>query len=96
MTVQHTLGHTLTGWLRKLKVETWAVLGEALRHGAPAAEAINACAAYEHAYHTVVVLDPRTLRLCLALGFPPDKLRRWGDVPANDDGDWGGCCRLGA
>jgi hypothetical protein len=85
--VQHGLAHTLMGRLRKLQVETWAVLGLVDDTASPA-DAVNACAAYEHAYQTVIILDAATHRLCRALGLPPEKLRRWGEGGAQADDEW--------
>src|SRR5215469_3169514 len=34
------------------------------------------------------------LRLCRALGFPSEKLRRWSEDAINEDDDWCGCPRL--
>jgi hypothetical protein len=85
--VQHSLAHTLMGRLRKLQVETWAVLGLADDAVSPA-DVINTCAAYEHAYQTVIILDVATYRLCRALGIPPEKLRRWGEGGAQADDEW--------
>ena len=82
--IQHGLAHGLMG---RLEVETWAVVGLGDEALAPA-DVINACAAYEHAYQTVIALDPGTYRLCLALGIPAEKLRRWGEYA---DADWDDC-----
>jgi hypothetical protein len=78
------------GALRKLQVETWAVLGLA-DDASRRAEAVNACAAYEHAYHTIIVLDAETYCLCRALGLPVDKLRRWGENSTRADETWDRC-----
>ncbi|WP_448207769.1 glycosyltransferase [Azospirillum sp. sgz302134] len=91
VTVQHDLAHRLMGRLRKLGVATWAVLGLPDTHRT-AADAVNACAAFEHAYQTIVPLDARTFRLCQALALPVDKLRRWDGE--GEDPDWGDCTTL--
>ncbi|WP_186464759.1 glycosyltransferase [Azospirillum brasilense] len=96
VTVRHGAAHPLMGRLRALGVTGWALLGASAVPDAPSlAETVNGCAAFEHAYQTVVPLDPRTFRLCRALGFPPDKLRRWEDAAEPDaDPEWAACARL--
>ncbi|WP_353860864.1 glycosyltransferase family A protein [Azospirillum formosense] len=98
VTVRHGAAHPLMGRLRALGVTGWALLGASDEPGAPSlADAVNGCAAFEHAYQSVVPLDPRTFRLCQALGFPPNKLRRWEDAAAPDaDPDWAACMPLSA
>ncbi|MBP2291350.1 glycosyltransferase family A protein [Azospirillum rugosum] len=94
VTVQHGPAHGLMGRLRKLGVTTWALLGlpEA---GRTAADVVNACAAFEHAYQTIVPLDARSFRLCQALALPLDKLRRWGsETGEGNDPDWDACPAL--
>lgn len=96
VTVQHGIGHSLMGRLRKLGVTTWAVLGVP-EEGRSAADAVNGCAAFEHAYQTIVPLDGRTFRLCQALALPLDKLRRWSAVDGagqGEDADWAQCPAL--
>ena len=83
------------GRLRKLGVATWAVLGLPEEGRAPA-DVVNACAAFEHAYQTIVPLDARTFRLCQALALPLDKLRRWDGEGAGDEADWRNCPALSA
>jgi len=90
ISVENNFAHGLMGRLGELRVETWALLGIAQFAG-QAAEVVNACAAFEHAYQTIVILNAKTLRLCRALGFPPEKLRRWSEVEVSNDDDWGGC-----
>jgi glycosyltransferase involved in cell wall biosynthesis len=92
ISVENVLVHAVAGRLRDLKVETWALLGlaDAITQRA---EIVNACAAFEHAYRTIVVLDAQTFRLCRALGLPVDKLRRWGEGDLSDN-DWCQCPRL--
>ncbi len=96
VTVRHGAAHPLMGRLRALGVTGWALLGASTLPDAPSlADAVNGCAAFEHAYQTVVPLDARTFRLCQALGFPPDKLRRWEDAAEPDtDPDWTACAPL--
>ncbi|CAO3457551.1 hypothetical protein [Azospirillum argentinense] len=96
VTVRHGGAHPLMGQLRALGVTGWALLGASTIPDAPSlADAVNGCAAFEHAYQTVVPLDARTFRLCRALGFPPDKLRRWQDAAEPDtDPDWTACASL--
>ena len=99
VTVQHGPAHGLMGRLRKLGVTTWAVLGLP-EEGRSPADIVNACAAFEHAYQTIIPLDARSFRLCQALALPLDKLRRWNgpDQAANhatpgegDDAGWDAC-----
>jgi glycosyltransferase involved in cell wall biosynthesis len=87
ISVENALVHALMGRLRKLRVETWALLGIA-DPTTPPVETINACAAFEHAYRRVIVLDEDTRRLCRALGFPPEKVRHWVAEDAGNDDDW--------
>ena len=93
VSVQHGPAHSLMGRLRKLGVATWAVLGLAEEGRAPA-DVVNACAAFEHAYQTIVPLDARTFRLCQALALPLDKLRRWEGEEAEAESDWRDCPAL--
>ena len=90
ISVENNFAHGLMGRLRDLRVETWALLGTAESVGR-AAEVVNACAAFEHAYQMIVVLNAKTLRLCRALGLPPEKLRRWSEVEVSNDDDWCAC-----
>ncbi|MBP2315649.1 glycosyltransferase family A protein [Azospirillum soli] len=97
VTIQHGPAHSLMGRLRKLGVTTWAVLGAALglaEEGRAPADVVNACAAFEHAYQTIVPLDARTFRLCQALALPLDKLRRWEGEEVGDEADWRDCPAL--
>ncbi|WP_449228472.1 glycosyltransferase [Azospirillum argentinense] len=96
VTVRHGAAHPLMGRLRALGVTGWALLGASAAPDAPSlAETVNGCAAFEHAYQTVVPLDARTFRLCRALGFPPDKLRRWEDAAEpGADPEWDTCATL--
>ena len=97
VSIQHGLAHTLTGHLRKLQVEAWALLGRELLDAGSAAAGqrligpVTACAAFEHAYQRIIALDPQTLDLCRAVGIPADKLYRWGDAPAESTGGWERC-----
>ena len=91
ISVENTFAHTLVGQLRDLNVETWALLGIA---DGRSAEIVNACAAFEHAYQIIIVSDPKTLRLCRALGLPSEKLRRWCEGAVSDDEDWSECPEL--
>lgn len=70
--------HTLMGALRRLKVETWALLGYGERHQATS-QTVNACAAFEQAYTHIVVGNAELLRLCRAFGMPSTKMRYWPD-----------------
>ena len=87
ISAENLVAHTVAGELRDLKVETWALLGipNAARQSA---EIVNACAAFEHAYQIIIVLNAQILRLCRALGLPSGKLRRWSDDMAGNDDDW--------
>jgi hypothetical protein len=96
VSIQHGLAHTLTGQLRKLQVEAWALLGRQLLDAGSAAGQrligpVTACAAFEHAYQRIIALDPQTSDLCRAVGIPADKLYRWGDAPAESAGGWERC-----
>ncbi len=98
VTVQHGPAHGLMGRLRKLGVTTWALLGLP-EDGRTAADVVNGCAAFEHAYQTIVPLDARSFRLCQALALPLDKLRRWESQPREtmgegDEPDWDVCPAL--
>lgn len=94
VTVQHGPAHGLMGRLRKLGVTTWALLGLP-EDGRTAADVVNGCAAFEHAYQTIVPLDARSFRLCQALALPLDKLRRWESAAAEgSDPDWDACPAL--
>lgn len=68
--------HTLMGALRRLKVETWALLGYC-EQDQEASQAVNACAAFEQAYSSIVVSNAEILRLCRAFGMPHAKMRYW-------------------
>ncbi|MFC5359261.1 glycosyltransferase family 2 protein [Azospirillum himalayense] len=94
--VRHGAAHPLMGRLRALGVTGWALLGSSDAPDAPSlADTVNGCAAFEHAYQTIVPLEARTFRLCRALGVPPDKLRRWEDATEPDaDLDWTACAPL--
>jgi glycosyltransferase involved in cell wall biosynthesis len=70
--------HTLMGALRRLKVETWALLGHCEQDQATS-QVVNACAAFEQAYTNIVVSNADTVRLCRAFGVPPAKIRYWPD-----------------
>lgn len=91
--VENLVAHTLVGQLRDLKVETWALLGIADGIG-QSADTVNACAAFEHAYQIVIVLNAKMLRLCRALGLPAAKLRRWSKDTISNDDDWCECPSL--
>jgi glycosyltransferase involved in cell wall biosynthesis len=93
ISVENPVAHSVAGQLRDLKVETWALLGVPDGIG-QSAEIINACAAFEHAYQTIIVLNAKMLRLCRALGLPSDKLRRWSEDAISKDDDWCECPRL--
>jgi hypothetical protein len=93
ISAENTAAHALMGRLQDLKIETWALLGMA-DAVAQTAEVVNACAAFESAYRTIVVLNVDALRLCRALGFPPEKLQRWSEYDVSDEDDWRRCPRL--
>ena len=93
ISAENTAAHALMGRLRDLKVETWALLGIA-DVNTQTAETVNACAAFEYAYQTIIVLNIDALRLCRALGLPPEKLRRWGEDEASGEDDWCRCPSL--
>ena len=90
VSVENTFAHRLMGQLRDMKVETWALIGMIDAIG-QSVEIVNACAAFEHAYQKIVVLNAKILRLCCALGFPAEKLRRWGEDEVGSNDDWSGC-----
>jgi hypothetical protein len=87
ISAENTFAHSLVGQLRDLNVETWVLLGIA-DDIAQSAEMVNACAAFEHAYQTIIVLNPKVLRLCRALGLPSEKLRRWNEGSASGNDAW--------
>jgi hypothetical protein len=93
ISVENNFAHTLVGQLRDLNVETWALLGVAEGVG-KSVEIVSACTAFEHAYQIIIVRDPKTLRLCRALGLPSEKLRRWCEGTVSDDEDWCKCPEL--
>ncbi|HEV7260402.1 MAG TPA: glycosyltransferase [Bosea sp. (in: a-proteobacteria)] len=78
VSVDGGVSHTVMGALRRLKVETWALLGYCESDQA-ASEAVNACSAFEQAYASIVVGNAETLRLCRAFGMPDAKMRCWPD-----------------
>ncbi|MEP9375078.1 glycosyltransferase family A protein [Aquabacter sp. CN5-332] len=80
--------HTLMGALRRLKVETWALLGFCEQDQA-ASQVVNACAAFEQAYTHIVVKDAGILPLSRAFGMPQAKMRHWPDQ--NTDLDFEDC-----
>lgn len=95
VSVQHDAAHGLMGWLRKLGVTTWALLGLP-ENSRSAADVVNGCATFEHAYQTIVPLDARAFRLCQALALPLDKLKRWAGAEGaatgeGGDPDWDAC-----
>jgi hypothetical protein len=90
VSVENTFAHRLMGQLRYMQVETWALFGMTGAIG-QSVEIVNACAAFEHAYQKIVVLNAKILRLCRALGFPPEKLRRWGEDEVGNSDDWCRC-----
>jgi len=93
ISAENTVAHRLMGRLRDLKIETWALLGIA-DVTTQTAEAINACAAFEYAYQTIIVFNTDALRLCRALGLPPEKLRRWRKDEDSGEEDWRRCPSL--
>ena len=93
ISVENMFAHTLAGRLHDLNVDTWALLGIAEDIG-QLAEIVNACAAFEHAYQTIIVRDLKTLRLCRALGLPSEKLRRWCESIGSDKENWCECSSL--
>ncbi|MHC1551230.1 glycosyltransferase family 2 protein [Phyllobacterium sp. K27] len=72
------LAHSLMGSLKRLKVETWALLGRGT--GAVESEEINSCSAFEQAYNAIIVPDSVAAHLCRAFGIPDTRLRLWKDV----------------
>lgn len=72
------LAHSLMGSLKRLKVETWALLGRGT--GAVESEEINSCSAFEQAYNAIIVPDCDAAHLCRAFGIPDTRLRLWKDV----------------
>lgn len=72
------LAHSLMGSLKRLKVETWALLGSGA--GAVESEEINSCSAFEQAYNAIIVPDSVAAHLCRAFGIPDTRLRLWKDV----------------
>lgn len=82
VSVDGGVSHTLMGALRRLKVETWALLGYC-EQDQGASQAVNVCAAFEQAYTTIVVSNAEILRLCRAFGMPHTKMRYWPGQ--NDD-----------
>lgn len=69
--------HLIAGALRRLQVETWAVLAP---DRSSAANVITACSAFEQAYDAIFAETEEMLHLCRALGIPPRKLRLWPDA----------------
>jgi glycosyltransferase involved in cell wall biosynthesis len=67
--------HCLMGSLRRLHVETWALLD--CDDDDTTSIVINACAAFEQAYDAIIVPNQKTLSLCRAFGIPETKLRSW-------------------
>lgn len=78
VSVDGGVSHTLMGALRRLKVETWALLGYGERDQA-ASQVVNACAAFEQAYTHIAVRNAEILHLCRAFGMPNTKMRYWPD-----------------
>ncbi len=65
--------HLVAGALRRLKVETWALLVP--QENQSALDAITACSAFEQAYDAILPDTEEMLHLCRALGVPARKLR---------------------
>lgn len=64
--------HTLMGALRRLKVETWALLGYC-EQDQEASQAVNACAAFEQAYSSIVVSNAENPALVPSFRYAPRK-----------------------
>lgn len=78
VSVGSTVLHLIAGALRRLKVETWALLA---RSGDQSAvDAVTACSAFEQAYDAIFPDTEELLHLCRALGIPARKLRPWPDA----------------
>ena len=78
VSVDGGISHTLMGPLRRLKVETWALLGFC-EQDQTAGALVNASAAFEQAYTHIVVRDVEIASLCRAFGMPHAKMRYWPD-----------------
>ncbi|MBZ9655784.1 glycosyltransferase family 2 protein [Phyllobacterium lublinensis] len=78
VSVDGGLSHSLMGSLRRLKVETWALLG--CDTGKVTSAEINACSAFEQAYSAIILPDIETAHLCRAFGIPDARLRIWSNV----------------
>ena len=78
VSVDGGLSHSLMGSLRRLKVETWALLGNGT--GKVTSAEINACSAFEQAYSAIILPDLETAHLCRAFGIPEARLRLWSSV----------------
>lgn len=84
VSVDGGVSHTVMGALRRLKVETWALLGYCEQDRATS-QAVNACSAFEQAYTNIVVGNAENLRLCRAFGMPHAKMRYWPDQGSDHD-----------
>lgn len=84
VSVDGGVSHTVMGALRRLKVETWALLGYCDQDQG-ASQAVNACAAFEQAYSSIVVSNAEILRLCRAFGMPHAKMRCWPNQGTDQD-----------
>ncbi|WP_089174230.1 glycosyltransferase [Bosea sp. AS-1] len=82
VSVDGGISHTLMGPLRRLKVETWALLGFC-EQDQTAGALVNASAAFEQAYTHIVVRDVEIASLCRAFGMPHAKMRYWPDHGAD-------------
>lgn len=83
VSVDGGVSHTLMGALRRLNVETWALLGYT-EVDKPTSDVVNACVAFEQAYSHIVIGNSETLSLCRAFGMPHTKVRFWSDSDEPD------------
>lgn len=70
--------HQIAGALRRLKVETWALL--APQESRSPLDAVTACSAFEQAYDAIILDSEEMLHLCRALGIPSRRLRLWPEM----------------
>jgi glycosyltransferase involved in cell wall biosynthesis len=84
VSVDGGVSHTVMGALRRLKVEIWALLGYC-EQDQETSQAVNACAAFEQAYASIIVSNAEILRLCRAFGLPHTKMRYWADRGSGQD-----------
>ncbi|WP_248313450.1 glycosyltransferase family A protein [Bosea sp. F3-2] len=70
--------HQIAGALRRLKVETWALLVP--QENQSALDMVTACSAFEQAYDAILLGTEEMLHLCRAFGIPARKLRLRSDT----------------